>query len=98
MNTKAQNIPSAFTLVGKINAQKGKIVLFSNRFDFFYPGSKDHYEAKVINGNFIIKDSVYYPYPFMIFFENELGKREYLSGAFFIDPGIQHIVCHKDLL
>ena len=95
-NTEAQNVPSAFTLEGKINAQQGNIILIPNSPDFFYPGSKDHYETKVINGNFIIKDSVYYPYPFMILFKNALGKGEYLSHTFFIDPGIQHIVCNKD--
>jgi thiol-disulfide isomerase/thioredoxin len=95
-STKAQNVPSAFILEGKINAREGKIRLIPLSSDFFHPGFNSDHETEVHNGNFIFKDSIYYPYPFEVLFENKLDKRGFLSGIFFIDPGIQHIVCNKD--
>ena len=94
IDIKAQNVPSAFTLEGKINAREGKIRLIPLSSDFFHPGFNSDHETEVHNGNFIFKDSIYYPYPFEVLFENKLDKRGYLSGIFFIDPGIQHIVCN----
>lgn len=97
-NTKAQNVPSTFTLEGKINEQEGTMRLIPWGYDFFYPGFKSDHETQLVNGSFIFIDSIYYPYPFLIAFESEPGKREYLSGIFFIDPGVQHIICNKDSL
>lgn len=96
INIKAQNVPSTFTLEGKINVAEGNIILIPVGLDFFHPGFNSNHEAKVVNGNFIFKDSIYHPYPFRLRFESKLDSQGYLSGIFFIDPGIQHIVCNKD--
>jgi len=95
-NIKAQSVPSAFTLEGKINAPEGNIRLIPMGSGFYPPGFNSDHETKVVKGNFIFKDSIYYPYPFMILYENNVDKRGYLSGIFFIDPGLQHIFCNKD--
>jgi thiol-disulfide isomerase/thioredoxin len=96
IDIEAQNVPSTFTLEGKINAQEGKIRLIPLGSHFFHPGFNSDHETEVHNGKFIFRDSIYYPYPFKILFENKLDKRGYLSGTFFIDSGLQQIVCNKD--
>lgn len=96
INIKAQNVPSAFTLEGKINALQGNIRLIQVGSYFFHPGFNSDHETKVVNGNFIFKDSIYYPYPFLLRFDSKLDGSGYLSGIFFIDPGIQHIFCNID--
>jgi hypothetical protein len=45
-NTEAQNVPSAFTLEGKINAQQGKIILVPIGLSFYHPGYNSIHEIK----------------------------------------------------
>jgi thiol-disulfide isomerase/thioredoxin len=96
ISIRAQNTPSSFTLEGKINAKNGIIKLMAVGLDNYYPDNKSYHEAKVINGRFIIKDSIYYPYAFRIIFKNDSGNITYLSDLFLIDSGIQTIICNTD--
>jgi len=94
-NVKAQSHYSSFTLEGNINVDTGTMVLLSYG-DYDLHNGNDR-KTKIVNGQFRFTDSISHPLAFSLLGNVGPNKR-YLSNIFFVDSGLQKIICNIDSL
>jgi thiol-disulfide isomerase/thioredoxin len=86
----------SFILSGSINADSGTIKLIESGNITAYPENFNFSPVPVKKGKFRIEGKISTPYEVDLLFIN--GERSYISGGFFIEPGIQTIICNADSL
>lgn len=89
----AQPTANAFQLFGSVNIKEGKIILLPFADSSFYPGNMKVMVQRVQHGHFHFSGKIEYPYAFYIQVINDSDKLVYVSNMFFVDSGIQKIIC-----
>ena len=86
--------PSSFNLAGKINVESGKILLVPIGDSSYYPENRGIVKSLINHGKFNFSGTISYPYAFRLQAFNDSGKLIYSSNMFYIDSGIQKIICN----
>ena len=89
-----QQAKSGYTLSGTINADSGSMRLILVAAYEYYP-CKVSKEVKVVNGHFTFADSITYPVAYKMGMRAN-GKWLYRSDVFFVEPGMQTVVCNTE--
>jgi thiol-disulfide isomerase/thioredoxin len=82
-----------FVLSGTIALDSGTVSLVPVGDPLYYPDGTGPLQAVIHNGRFTFKGSILYPYAFRLLTASPV---DYISDIFFVAPGQQFIVCHKD--
>lgn len=91
-----QVLPS-FLIRGNINADSGNMILMPITDSSYYPLKLGFKETTMVNGKFIFKGAILYPYAFQIGFKIH-SEWKYISDVFFIESGEQQLSCNADSL
>jgi thiol-disulfide isomerase/thioredoxin len=87
----------SFVLSGSINVDSGMINLYSRGSNTAFPKDFNFSPVPVKNGKFKIEGKISTPYEVILQLKVG-GQFTYLSGGFFIEPGVQNIICNADSL
>jgi thiol-disulfide isomerase/thioredoxin len=93
----AQN-EKQFTLEGTINQDSGTMFIYPVENSPSYPNTFDIASVPVQSGKFRFAGKIEGPFEIKYLVMSAGGENKYLSGSFYIEPGIQTIICHVDSL
>ncbi len=88
---------NSFILSGSIDTDSGMISLYSPGSNTTFPKDFNFSPVPIKNGRFRIVGKIEAPCEVALMLKVG-GQNAYLSGRFFIEPGIQNIICNADSL
>lgn len=86
------NNSQEFKLNGTINLDSGTVCLMYVGNGRYYPKELINPTTKIVNGKFVFKGTIQYPYAFMIGVKQG-DQFKYLSDMFYVDPAEQNLQC-----
>jgi len=93
----SQQAGTTFTIQGVTNpGDSGRMLLIPVNTEDYYP-FHGTLEAPVLNGRFSFTDSILYPTAYIIGLKYD-SNWKYISSPFFVDSGVQTLVCNIDNL
>ncbi len=96
-SSAAQN-EKPFTLEGTINQNSGMMFIYPVENSPSYPYTFDKTSVPVQSGKFRFAGKIEGPFEIKYMVMSSGGESKYLSGSFYIEPGIQTVICHVDSL
>ena len=85
----------SFSLSGTIDIDNGTMQFYPAANANDYPAKFNFSPVPIVHGKFLIKGNLQYPVKLMLFCKQS-DKLVYVSKGFYLDSGIQTVICKKD--